>query len=53
MGNGKPIIYNNWQPGEPSILTVNEDCIEMCNYYGKIKWNDAAWFHQKYFICEE
>lgn len=53
MGNGRPVIYNDWQPGEPGDLTTNEDCVELTDYYGNMKWNDAPWYQQKYFICEQ
>lgn len=53
MGNGRPLVYHDWQPREPGDLTTNEDCVELSDYYGNMKWNDAPWYQQKYFICEQ
>jgi hypothetical protein len=44
-------LYTNWGDGEPSSLTVSEDCLEYPMQWGG-KWNDVDCDGEHPFICE-
>ena len=47
--SGKPFIYTNWNPGQPTNLNGEEHCLQ---YMNEIKWNDAPCHNQYVYICE-
>ncbi|XKL63417.1 hypothetical protein PGB90_005781 [Kerria lacca] len=57
MSNGRPIVFTNWNAGEPNNFKYEngeeEHCLELWNRDGKgLKWNDSPCSFETYFICE-
>jgi hypothetical protein len=48
---GKVGSYTNWHPHQPDNLN-NQDCANLWNVNGIIKWDDAPCTHTGRFICE-
>ncbi|XP_059518198.1 pulmonary surfactant-associated protein D-like [Myotis daubentonii] len=46
---GKPLVYSNWNPGEPNNDGGKEHCVEM---YTTGKWNDKVCGVKRLVICE-
>ena len=46
---GEPMVYTNWENGEPNNLGGHEDYIHT---YSSGQWNDLPGGNRKYFICE-
>ena len=46
---GEPMVFTNWNGGEPNNLGGHEDYIHT---YSSGKWNDLPGTNRKYFICE-
>ena len=48
--DGKPLVYQNWAPGEPNNWRNNEDCGE---FRGNGKWNDfqCSGARATYYVC--
>ena len=46
---GEPMVFTNWNGGEPNNLGGHEDYIHT---YSSGKWNDLPGDHRKFFICE-
>lgn len=62
MGNGKPVIFADWAPGQPDNLFYDgehEKCLQIFNKDGwrypnsGLKWNDVQCSHKLNFICEQ
>lgn len=53
-GNGHPITYKNFFPGQPDetvVDNVKESCIQLRKEFG-FMWNDMPCTAESYFICE-
>merc|ERR1711894_10825 len=46
---GKPIIYTNWYPREPSNSGFIENCL---GFYGNGQWNDFRCDYKNHAVCE-
>ncbi|EPQ11171.1 Pulmonary surfactant-associated protein D [Myotis brandtii] len=46
---GEPLVYSNWNPGEPNNKDGNEHCVEM---YTNGQWNDLPCEEIRPVICE-
>lgn len=49
---GEPVVYTNWNPGEPNNQDNNEDCAMFYNKSQPGRWNDGHMTPQSIFICE-
>uniref|UniRef100_A0A8D0L6D5 C-type lectin domain-containing protein n=1 Tax=Sphenodon punctatus TaxID=8508 RepID=A0A8D0L6D5_SPHPU len=47
--DGKPIVYSNWQPGEPNNDKGIEDCVQV---FSTGKWNDKSCDERLLILCE-
>lgn len=47
--NGDPIIYSNWQQGEPNNDKGRENCVEVLV---NGKWNDRPCGERRLILCE-
>ncbi|XP_072401351.1 C-type lectin mosGCTL-7-like [Diabrotica undecimpunctata] len=52
MGTGRPILYANWESGEPNNLGNNDTCLEISYYKKSLQWNDIDQNEKLYAICE-
>uniref|UniRef100_A0A1B0CMB6 Putative c-type lectin n=1 Tax=Lutzomyia longipalpis TaxID=7200 RepID=A0A1B0CMB6_LUTLO len=59
IATGEPVVYTNWNNGEPNDLNEIEHYFEYCVFvYGpptshiKGRWNDENCFKKHYFVCE-
>lgn len=57
MSSGRPIVFTNWNAGEPNNFKYEngeeEHCLELWNRDGKgLKWNDSPCSFETYFVCE-
>ncbi|MDR1834915.1 MAG: C-type lectin domain-containing protein [Fusobacteriaceae bacterium] len=48
---GEPLLYTNWNDGEPNDDGNGEDIVELTNAWGSWGWNDEK-YPERYFICE-
>lgn len=52
MTTGKPVVYKNWQEGEPNNVNEGEHCIHL-HHLNSLKWNDSKCENEWYYICEK
>eukprot|EP00794_Sanderia_malayensis_P009513 gene9513-biopygen7853 len=51
--NGSPVIFTNWNTGEPNSAGEDEDCAALLSYRNGFPWNDSKCSTEiKPFICE-
>ena len=52
--DGSPVVYTNWQSGEPNNYADNEDCAAFHYYSSDGMWNDVSCGNDEYasgFVC--
>lgn len=52
LSSGRPIVYTNWEAGEPNGGVIKEVCLEMRILNHGLTWNDLGCSSNLYFICE-
>ena len=50
--DGTPLIYTNWEPGEPNNAG-NEDCGQINRFNPKNTWNDEPCNQALPYVCEK